>query len=242
MKSEEISGKLVEWTKDKVESVGVKGVVFGLSGGLDSAVVSLLCKTAFPDNSLAFILPCHSVKEDIEDAVFFADKFNIAHRIVKLDDSYDKLEKEFKKVKLVKTIDSNSEHIALANIKSRLRMVTLYYFANLLNYLVVGTGNKSERMIGYFTKHGDGGVDIAPLGNLLKTEVRELAKYLRVPQEIIDKPPSAGLWEGQTDEEEMEMTYDELDACLSGQISMEKVDLMVRRSEHKRILPDIPDF
>jgi len=242
MKDEEISRKLVEWIKDKVEVAGAKGVVFGLSGGLDSAVVSLLCKTAFPDNSLAFMLPCHSVKEDIEDAVSFAEKFNIMYRIVKLSDHYDELVKEFNKVKLAKTIDSNRGRTAFANIKPRLRMITLYYFANLLNYLVVGTGNKSERMIGYFTKYGDGGVDIAPLGNLLKTEVRDLAKHLGVPREIIDKPPSAGLWKGQTDEAEMGITYEDLDACLSGQKSMEKVDLMVKMSEHKRKLPDIPDL
>ncbi len=242
MKDEEISRKLVEWIKDKVEVAGAKGVVFGLSGGLDSAVVSLLCKTAFPDNSLAFMLPCHSVKEDIEDAVSFAEKFNIMYRIVKLSDHYDELVKEFNKVILAKTIDSNRGRTAFANIKPRLRMITLYYFANLLNYLVVGTSNKSERMIGYFTKYGDGGMDIAPLGNLLKTEVRDLAKHLGVPREIIDKPPSAGLWKGQTDEAEMGITYEDLDACLSGQKSMEKVDLMVKMSEHKRNLPDIPDL
>jgi len=239
---EVVSKKLVEWITDKVKGADAEGVIFGLSGGVDSAVVSLLCKTAFPDNSLAFMLPCHSIKEDIEDAVSFAEKFNIMYRIVKLSDHYDELVKEFNKVKLAKTVDSNRGRTALANIKPRLRMTTLYYFANLLNYLVVGTGNKSERMVGYFTKYGDGGVDIAPLGNLLKTEVRELAVYLGVPQEIIDKPPSAGLWKGQTDEAEMGITYEDLDACLSGQKSMAKVDLMIKMSEHKRKLPDIPDL
>ena len=242
MKSEEVSKRLVEWIRDKVDLAGAKGVIFGLSGGVDSAVVCLLCKQAFPNNTLALVMPCQSRKEDIKDAISFAEKFDTMYQVIELDNSYDKLEKEFNKVTPTGAFDSNCRHLAFANIKPRLRMITLYYFANLLNYLVVGTGNKSERMVGYFTKYGDGGVDIAPLGNLLKTEVRELAKHLGTPQEIIDKPPSAGLWEGQTDEEEMGITYEDLDACLSGQMSVEKVDLMIKRSEHKRVLPDIPNF
>ncbi len=242
MKSKEISRKLIEWVRDRVEVAGAKGVIFGLSGGLDSAVVGLLCNQIFSENALALIMPCHSRKEDVEDAVYFAERFNIKYRIIQLNESYNRLQGELSRVKLPKTVESNRSSLALANTKPRLRMTTLYYFANLLNYLVVGTGNKSERMVGYFTKYGDGGVDIAPLGNLLKTEVRELAKCLGVPQKIIDKPPSAGLWEGQTDEEEIGVTYEDLDACLSGQISIAKVDLMIKRSEHKRDLPDIPNF
>jgi NAD+ synthase len=135
--------------------------------------------------------------------------------------------------------------LPIANLKPRLRMLTLYYFANKLNYLVVGTGNKSELTMGYFTKYGDGGVDILPLGDLLKTEINKLAAELGVPREIIDKPPSAGLWAGQTDEGEMGITYAELDKILSGEpkgILQEKIDLVKSRealSRHKRALPDI---
>jgi len=120
----------------------------------------------------------------------------------------------------------------------------LYYHANDLDYLVVGSGNKSELMTGYFTKYGDGGADLLPLGGLLKTEVRELARALGIPREIIEKPPSAGLWEGQTDEDELGISYEELDAALvalqgsqtvgtSDEVT-EKVRHMVSRTHHKR--------
>jgi NAD+ synthase len=129
--------------------------------------------------------------------------------------------------------------LATANLKPRLRMATLYYYANKLNYLVIGTGNRSELAMGYFTKYGDGGVDLLPLGNLLKTKVRELAKELKVPQEIIDRPPSAGLWHGQTDEGEMGISYAELDNILCGNlkgINTKKVRLVKGRQracQHK---------
>jgi NAD+ synthase len=123
-------------------------------------------------------------------------------------------------------------------------MVTLYYFANRLNYLVVGSSNKSELSVGYFTKYGDGGVDLIPLGNLVKSQVRDLATYLGIPREIIGKPPSAGLWPGQTDEGQLGLTYKELDRYLltdeAERNIKEKVDSMMSRSEHKRCLPPIP--
>lgn len=245
METEELSRKIVEWIRNKVVAADAKGVVFGLSGGVDSAVVALLCKKAFPGDLLALIMPCRSAKEDVEDALSFARKFDVNHQLVVLDESYDKLVSELEKGGFCEGLDSGRKRLAFANIKPRLRMTTLYYFANLLNCLVVGTGNKSEIMVGYFTKHGDGAADILPLGNLLKTQVKELARYLGVPREIVDKPPSAGLWRGQTDEAEMGVTYEEIDAFLSGRASAnksEKVSLMIKRSEHKRALPDIPDF
>jgi len=245
MKSEEISRKLVEWIKDKVVAADARGVIFGLSGGVDSAVVALLCKKAFPDNSLGVIMPCYSDPKDIEDARLVAKKFEIDSTTVVLDETYDKLVNKLKEEEFCEALDSNRKRLAFANLKPRLRMTTLYYFANLLNCLVVGTGNRSERMVGYFTKYGDGAADILPLGNLLKTQVKEVARYLGVPKKIIDKPPSAGLWKGQTDEGEMGVTYEEIDAFLSGHISVresEKINFMIRRSEHKRMPPDTPDF
>jgi len=125
-------------------------------------------------------------------------------------------------------------------------MLTLYYVANQLKYMVAGAGNRSELAVGYFTKYGDGGVDILPLGNLVKGEVRELASFLGIPQSIIDKPPSAGLWEGQTDEGEMGFSYDELDRYLfAGDASdkvREKIESMIAANEHKRSLPPIPSL
>jgi len=149
--------------------------------------------------------------------------------------------------------------LASANLKPRLRMLTLYYYANNLNYLVAGTGNKSELMVGYFTKYGDGGVDILPIGGLVKAKVRELAEELGIPKEIIDKPPSAGLWDGQTDEEEIGITYEDLDkgilALESGSPGtgmtknqahmvidshiLSKVENLIKVSAHKRTLPQI---
>ena len=126
-------------------------------------------------------------------------------------------------------------------------MTTLYYFANKLNYLVVGTGNKSELMIGYFTKYGDGGADILPVGNLLKSQIRELAEYLGIPKKIINKPPSAGLWEGQTDEKEIGISYEQLDKYLkteklNNKIIEKKIQDKITKSAHKRIIPAKPPF
>ena len=133
--------------------------------------------------------------------------------------------------------------LATANLKPRLRMTTLYAFANELDYRVLGTGNRSELAVGYFTKYGDGGADFLPLGDLVKGEVRDLARYLGVPERIITKPPSAGLWADQTDEAEMGLTYEELDAYLltseASPAVKAKVDAMHAASEHKRALPRI---
>jgi NAD+ synthase len=125
-------------------------------------------------------------------------------------------------------------------------MLTLYYFANQFRYMVIGSSNRSELTVGYFTKYGDGGVDILPLGNLVKSQIRELASFLGIPQQIIDKPPSAGLWKGQTDESEMGFSYEELDRyIITGEASSEvrgKIESMITASNHKRLLPPLPDF
>jgi NAD+ synthase len=135
----------------------------------------------------------------------------------------------------------------LANIKPRLRMTTLYFIANSINYLVAGTGNRSELAIGYFTKYGDGGVDLLPIGHLLKREVREMAKELGVPERVIARPPGAGLWPGQLDEEEMGFTYAELERYLeegpqavSPALAV-RIERLTRSSDHKRAMPPIPE-
>ncbi len=236
MNVEKVYNDLVLWLKDKVNGAGAKGVVFGLSGGIDSSVVGVLAKRAFPENSLGVIMPCYSNEQDKEDAIKVAEKFGIEYKIVPLESVYEAY---------MKLLPEEGENLALAraNIKPRLRMTTLYYFANTYGYMVVGTGNRSELEVGYFTKYGDGGVDLLPLGDLVKSEVRELARFLEIPEEIIVKPPSAGLWSGQTDEGEMGITYEELDTYLlegRGRPEViEKIEEMRKRSAHKRTLPEI---
>jgi NAD+ synthase len=215
-------------------------VVFGLSGGIDSGVVACLAKKALGDRTLGLILPCHSLKKDIEDAYRISRQLDLAVKEIDLGKIYDFL---------IKALPTDGP-LARANIGPRLRMIVLYYFANLKDYLVAGTGNKSEIMVGYFTKYGDGGVDILPIGDLLKSEVRQMARYLGIPEDIITKPPSAGLWKGQTDEEEMGISYEELDTLLwnmdlgkgptSSSDRMEKINSMIGKSAHKRDL--IPVF
>ena len=242
MNSEQVANKLVSWIKEKVSAAGCKGVVLGLSGGVDSSVAAVLCQRAFPQSMLGVIMPCYSNKRDIEHAQLVAEKFSIPAKTVVLDAAYDNLLKVLPDGKA----DPDLSRLAKANIKARLRMLTLYYFANRLKYMVVGSGNRSELSVGYFTKYGDGGVDILPLGNLLKGQVNELARYLGIPQPIIDKPPSAGLWEGQTDEGELGLSYDELDRYLaSGEASAEikkRVRALTSASEHKRQPPPAADL
>jgi NAD+ synthase len=238
----ELAQKLTSWIRETVSAAGGKGVVVGMSGGLDSSVAAVLCQRAYPEATLGVIMPCHSDNIDREHAALVAARFHIPVEVVVLDEVFDTLVK----VLPDEDYDAATRKLAQANIKPRLRMVTLYYFANRLNYLVVGAGNRSELSVGYFTKYGDGGVDILPLGNLVKSEVRDLATYLGIPREIIDKPPSAGLWSGQTDEVEMGLTYGELDRCLMAgeakQEIKEKIDHMMVRSGHKRCLPPVPPF
>lgn len=212
----------------------------GLSGGVDSSVVAALAKEAVgKDRLVALILPCHSQKEDLEDARLVAKELGIKTKTVDLSNLYDSLI----------NILPAAGNIAKANLKPRLRMLVLYYFANKLNYLVCGTGNKSEYKVGYMTKHGDGATDILPIGALLKRDVRRLAKELRIPERIITKPPTAGLWPGQTDEGEMGISYAELDGIIERienkkrqiipEDKVKKVKEMIRRSEHKRQGPRI---
>jgi len=242
MDTEQRVRKLVAWTREKVQAAGCRGVVLGLSGGLDSSVLAVLCQRAFSRNTLGVIMPCHSVDNDKAHAGIVASQFNIPTMEVILDGAYDALTQILPDYQPDPTLGK----LAQANLKARLRMVTLYYIANQLKYMVAGSGNRSEITVGYFTKYGDGGVDILPLGNLVKEEVRELASYLEIPREIIDKPPSAGLWEGQTDETEMGFSYEALDQyILTGNAPEElkrKIEAMKAAAAHKRDMPPIPEF
>ena len=242
MNAGQLADKLVSWIRDKVLAAGYKGVVVGMSGGLDSSVLAVLCYRAFPQSMFGVLMPCYSSQEDREHALATAGKFSIPTKIVVLDTVFDTLLKALPSDR----VDPAVSQLAQANLKSRLRMLTLYYFANQLKYMVVGAGNRSELSVGYFTKYGDGGVDILPLGNLVKGQVRELASFLGIPQQIIDKPVSAGLWQGQTDEAELGFTYEELDRYLvTGEVSNElegKIKSMIAASDHKRLPPPAASF
>jgi NAD+ synthase len=226
--------RISSWIRERVEEAGAEGIVLGMSGGIDSSVTAVLAKRGLGNGVLGVIMPCHSDPTGEEHARLMAAQFDIETEYVDLTPVNDCLLEAL----------PPGDRVAVANLKPRLRMTVLYYFANSRNYLVAGTGNKTEIEIGYFTKYGDGGVDILPLGDLLKTQVRELARELDIPEEIIVKPPSAGLWEGQTDEGEMGVSYDELDRALvaieSGdtggcdQKALARVRAMMAASQHKR--------
>lgn len=232
--------KIVGWLKQQTNATGAKGIVLGLSGGVDSSVVAALAKEAIGTKSvLALILPCESQTRDGKDARAVARALGIRTQEIDLSGVYRVL---------LKILPAGSR-LARVNLKPRLRMAALYYFANTYNYLVCGTSNKSELAIGYFTKYGDGASDILPLGDLFKKQVVRLAYELGIPRYIIDKPPTAGLWQGQTDEGEMGITYPELDAILQGKlkkarpivssVKLRKVKEMAKRSMHKRQGPKI---
>ncbi len=229
---------------DGVGGAGVGVWVVGLGGGIDSACTAALSQRALGEAVLGVLMPCHSDPRDAVYARMAAEIFDIETVTVDLGPVHDR----FMRV-LPPEQDSPHRDMASANIKARLRMTTLYYLAATRGYLVAGTGNKSEMIVGYFTKYGDGGVDLEPLGGLYKWQVRELARALGVPQPIIDRPPTAGLWPDQTDEAEMGLTYDQLDATLAAiearetagldPAVLERVESMIAGSSHKRQLPPI---
>jgi NAD+ synthase len=228
--------RIARWLSGYLSESGLKGFVFGLSGGVDSATVGALAVQAVgADNTLGVLMPCHSVAEDERLARLVAEEFDIPTVRVDLTPPFDSL---------MQSLPVSGNPLAGANAKPRLRMAVLYYLAQANSYLVLGSGNKTELAVGYFTKFGDGACDLLPLGDLYKTQVWELAAKLRVPQEVIDRPPSAGLWQGQTDEGEMGITYRELDLVLEAiadgatsevdPADLDKVKEMIARSEHKR--------
>lgn len=239
---------IADWIRQQVSAASARGLVVGLSGGLDSAVVARLCQIAMPSSVVAAILPCHSDPQDERDAELLVQQFALPVVRVDLAPAYDLLVNDFKTLFLqlpreqapVGDTGDAATRLPHANLKPRLRMSTLYFIANSLDYLVVGTGNRSELTIGYFTKHGDGAADLMPLGRLLKSDVRELAADLEIPQPIIDKPPSAGLWAGQTDEDEMGFSYGDLERYLTNgpervapALAM-RIERLIRTTEHKR--------
>jgi NAD+ synthase len=248
----QLAEQISAWLREQLERSGAVRFVLGLSGGIDSAVVAgLAARGVGPENVLGVMMPSASNPDDAEAARLVADAFGIPTLMVDLTESTASLLAAMPSPGAVQEATSEAEptsghaqQLAHANLKPRLRMTTLYYVSNLCRGIVLGTGNKTESMIGYFTKYGDGGVDLKPISQLYKREVREVARAIGVPQEVIDRPPSAGLWAGQTDEKEIGLTYDQLDRTLAAieegdtseidPATLERIQQMIRTSEHKR--------
>jgi NAD+ synthase len=229
----------VNWIISVLNNSNAKGIVFGNSGGKDSALVGILCKKA-TKNTLSIIMPCASSQNyssDKEHAELLSRKFDIETRIVDLSESRKSLISAICGVTENDKLTSES----INNINPRLRMTTLYAIGQTNGYLVAGTGNKSELYMGYFTKYGDGGVDFNPIADLTATEIFEFLQYLNAPSEIINKAPSAGLYDGQTDEKEMGITYKSIDNYLQtnevSEIDFEIIDKAHKLTQHKRNLP-----
>lgn len=223
----------VQFIKNLIKNANANGIVYGNSGGKDSALVGILCKMAC-DNTLGVIMPCQSKRnlgEDLEDGKAVAKQFSIDTVVYDLSD----IKSQY--TNMLPNLSNN----ASANIAPRLRMITLYAIAANENRLVAGTGNKSEAYMGYFTKWGDGAYDFNPIADLTVTEIYEFLAFLNAPQSIIRKAPSAGLFEGQTDESEMGITYKRIDEYINGgKVSVAEEDIIKKyhfRSEHKRKMP-----
>jgi NAD+ synthase len=246
----EVSIIIKDFIKTYVESSGCKGVVIGLSGGVDSAVTAILCRQVLgKKKTCCLFMPDDATPEsDIKHQKILVEKFDLLYETKNISE-------------IVKNTADNCfikpDKMAIANMKARIRMALLFEYANMTGSLVCGSSNKSELLVGYFTKYGDGGVDIMPIGDLYKTQIYEMAKFLKIPKEIICKAPTAGLIKGQTDEKELGFTYEILDKVLMGlerkqdvfdiaeniglkKSDVEKIKNMLVKSQHKRHSPLIP--
>ena len=243
-----ISNKIQNSLRQKLEETKSNGVIFGLSGGVDSVVTAYLCANSIKDNTTVLILPDSKIspKEETEDAIKVVDKLGLNYRLLDINlihGSYTKnLEPDDK---------------ALGNLSARIRKNIIYYYANAKNLTVLGTSDKTEHLIGYFTKFGDGAADLLPISSLYKNQVRGLAKYLGVPDSIIKKKSSPNLWKNHFAEIELDASYEQIDCILycifDEKISIdetvkrteidkntvEKIYNLYKKSEHKRITPEM---
>ncbi|RLI91256.1 MAG: NAD+ synthase [Candidatus Altiarchaeales archaeon] len=253
-KLKKCAGLIENSIKKIVAESGSKGVVLGLSGGVDSSVVLKLAYNSGTD-VYALILPEESVTrmDDVRDAEDLAKNLGVRYSIIQINPFLESIEKNFPWNKF----SAERKQISWGNVKARIRMVLNYLVSNIDNRIVLGTGNKTEILLGYTTKYGDNAVDIQPIGDLYKTQVKQLAEYLKIPKGIIEKEPSAGLWKGQTDEGELGASYRDIDRILhllvDKKYSIEKtaeklkVDIeliksiysRMNRNEHKRVMPEI---
>jgi len=242
-----ITKSIEDFLKKQVTENNSQGLIYGLSGGVDSATIAYLCNRVFPKQSLALLMPDSKIspKEETEDALKIIDDLKPDYKLIDINPIVNQYSKYLEP----------SER-ALGNLRARVRANLLYYYANLKNYLVLGSGDKSEYLIGYFTKFGDGSADISPIVSLYKIQVRKIAEYLGVPKPIIEKKSSPNLWLGHFAEDEIGMSYEEIDSILYcifdkklsleetakitqiEKVSVDKVYQLYKNSEHKRKLPE----
>jgi len=242
------AGRITAFVGRTVGKARAGGVVLGLSGGIDSAVVGALCVSALgKERVLVLLMPSnHTPRQDLKDARELANAWGVRREEIPISGIVDNITGSTK---------AEGTRVTKANVQARVRMVLLYYRANSLGYLVAGTGDKSEELLGYFTKWGDGGVDFLPIAHLYKTQVRELGAFLGLPKVVVKKPASPQLWRGQRATDEIPANYDRLDVVLHylydlkvkpaeaaakarvplGVVS--RVLEMHARTEHKRKLP-----
>ena len=248
---EKTKDDIVKFIQSKVSEAKTDGILVGLSGGIDSTLIAYLaCEAVGKENVFGIIMPSTTTPtEDKIHGISIAQGLGIDYKEIAIDSILN----EF----LFMT-QLEEDNLAIGNLKARIRMSIIYFYANQKKYLVSGTGNKSEILIGYFTKHGDGACDIEPIGDLYKTDVFKLSRYMGVPEDIIEKPPRAGLWNNQTDEAEIGMSYDLIDQILYQycekskkdkeisemlEIPVDDVDMIIdkiNRNKHKSKVPESP--
>ena len=243
-----ISNKIQNSLKQKLEEIKSNGVIFGLSGGVDSVVTAYLCANSIKDNTTALILPDSKIspKEETEDAIRVVDELGLNYRLLDINLIHGSYAKNLE-----------PDDKALGNLSARIRKNIIYYYANAKNLTVLGTSDKTEHLIGYFTKFGDGAADLLPISSLYKNQVRGLAKYLDVPDSIIKKKSSPNLWKNHFAEIELDASYEQIDCVLycifDEKISLdetvkrteidkntvEKIYNLYKKSKHKRITPEM---
>ena len=241
-----IQNKIGNFLKNEIETRRSNGVILGLSGGIDSAVIATICSKFIKEKTLALIMPNSKItpKSETEDAIKIVDSHSIEYKLIDIGF----IHKEYSKY-------LEPSPMAFANLGARIRANMLYYYANARNCLVLGSSDRSEFLIGYFTKFGDGASDLLPIVSLYKTQIRELAKNLEISSNIIAKPSGPHLWEGHIAETEIGLTYEEIDSILHCMIDknltldetskiteitiseVDKIYRMYKKSEHKRTMP-----